>query len=227
MCWTIITSHFRRTANKCSQNYSLAKFLAMDFDALMALQWGASCVIWLNIISAATVPSSQPSLLTLGVSLGASHSCAHQQCQWVTSLQWGWGWVPTSSPQHPWDLHTLRSKHQDWCTRLPTQSTYTGFQLQSTNSEILWWLVLKVFPPAKPQLPGFKYYKPVWLPPLPLTQGRWGMESQAVYPKHTASPTLTTWTWETNAPVQDTSPQKMFYLQGRTRLNSVNQAHGW
>lgn len=54
----------------------LAKFLALDLDAVMALQWGASSIIWLNIISAATAPSSQPSLLTLGVSvsLGASHS---------------------------------------------------------------------------------------------------------------------------------------------------------
>lgn len=54
----------------------LTKFLAMDLDVLMALQWGASCVIWLNTIPAATAPPSQPSRLTLGgcLSLGASHS---------------------------------------------------------------------------------------------------------------------------------------------------------
>lgn len=42
----------------------------------------------------------------------------------------------------------------------------------------------------------------------PLTQGRWSMESQAVCPKHTTCPTLTTWTCEPNAPVQGSSPQK-------------------
>lgn len=40
------------------------------------------------------------------------------------------------------------------------------------------------------------FHQPI--PHLPVTQGRWGMESQAVCPKHTACPPLTTWTCEPN-----------------------------
>lgn len=58
MGWTIISFHFRRTATNAHRISLVGQVFGygfgLDLDALRALQWGASRVTWLNIMSAAT-----------------------------------------------------------------------------------------------------------------------------------------------------------------------------
>lgn len=53
---------------------------------------------------------------------------------------------------------SLETNCQYLCTRLPQQSTQASFQLQTATFEIFSWVVLQVFQPAKPQVPGFICY---------------------------------------------------------------------
>lgn len=204
MCWTIIRFHFRRTVHRISLVGQVFGYgFGQDLGALKALQWGASCVIWLDIISAATAPCSQPSLLALGVrlSLGAS-LCDNQQCQWVTKLQWGWGQAPSSLPQNP-RIYIHSGTKISICAQKSPHNTHTPVfsckPLPQRYYDVLFYKHFHLQSPSFQDLNAINlsgFHQPI--PHLPVTQGRWGMESQAVCPKHTACPPLTTWTREPN-----------------------------
>lgn len=90
MCWTIISLHFRRIATNAHRISLVGQVFGygfgLDLDALMALQWEASCVTWLNIISAATAHDLLPASPLNWLLVSACPWVLHTLCSPIVSV---------------------------------------------------------------------------------------------------------------------------------------------